>query len=88
MEHLSGTLIREVKIDFYKGLFDQSKLFRQNFSEDFISNLCVLVKEQSFVPEEVIFQEGQQVDKVYFIIKGQVEAYVRNNKLVKIYQRK
>ncbi|CAD8140670.1 unnamed protein product [Paramecium pentaurelia] len=88
MEHLSGTLIREVKIDFYKTLFDQSKLFRQNFSEEFIANLCLLVKEQSFVPEEVIFQEGQQVDKIYFILKGEVEAYLRNNKLVKIYKRK
>ncbi|CAD8147118.1 unnamed protein product [Paramecium pentaurelia] len=88
MEHLSGTLIREVKIDFYKSLFFQSKLFRQNFSDEFISNLCLLVKEQSFVPEEVIFQEGQQVDRMYFILKGEVEANVRHNKLVKIYKRR
>ncbi|CAD8060336.1 unnamed protein product [Paramecium sonneborni] len=88
MEHLSGTLIREVKIDFYKSLFFQSKLFRQNFSDEFISNLCLLVKEQSFVPEEIIFQEGQQVDRMYFILKGEVEANVRHNKLVKIYKRR
>lgn len=28
MEHLSGNLNKEVKIDFYKTLLNQSKLFR------------------------------------------------------------
>ncbi|CAD8074933.1 unnamed protein product [Paramecium sonneborni] len=87
MTHLSGTLNREVKIDFYKNLLQTSKLFRQNFSPQFIEKLCILVKEQSFVPEEIISIEGQKVDKIYFILKGEVEAYISNNKTIKIYSR-
>mgnify|MGYP001810158522 CR=1 FL=1 len=32
MQHLSGNLNKEVKIDFYKKFLEKSKLFRQNFS--------------------------------------------------------
>ncbi|CAD8158681.1 unnamed protein product [Paramecium octaurelia] len=87
MIHLSGTLNREVKIDFYKNILCTSKLIRQNFSAQFIEKLCILVKEQSFVPEEIISIEGQKVDKIYFILKGEVEAYISNNKTIKIYSR-
>ncbi|CAD8070386.1 unnamed protein product [Paramecium sonneborni] len=87
MIHLSGTLNREVKIDFYKNMLYTSKLFRQNFSPQFIEKLCILVREQSFVPEEIISIEGQKVDKIYFILKGEVEAYISNNKTIKIYSR-
>lgn len=58
MIHLSGNLNREVKIDFYRNLLMNSKLIRQNFSPQFIDKLCILVKEQSFVPEETISIEG------------------------------
>lgn len=58
MIHLSGNLNREVKIDFYKGLLMNSKLIRQNFSSQFIEKLCILVREQTFVPEENISAEG------------------------------
>ncbi|CAD8158570.1 unnamed protein product [Paramecium pentaurelia] len=87
MYHLSGSLNKEVKIDFYKNMLCASKLIRQNFSAQFIEKLCILVKEQSFVPEEIISVEGQKVDKIYFILKGEVEAYISNNKTIKIYQR-
>ncbi|CAD8067514.1 unnamed protein product [Paramecium primaurelia] len=87
MYHLSGSLNKEVKIDFYKNMLCTSKLIRQNFSAQFIEKLCILVKEQSFVPEEIISVEGQKVDKIYFILKGEVEAYISNNKTIKIYQR-
>ncbi|CAK77349.1 unnamed protein product (macronuclear) [Paramecium tetraurelia] len=87
MYHLSGSLNKEVKIDFYKNLLCASKLIRQNFSAQFIEKLCILVKEQSFVPEEIISVEGQKVDKIYFILKGEVEAYISNNKTIKIYSR-
>ncbi|CAD8060203.1 unnamed protein product [Paramecium primaurelia] len=87
MIHLSGNLNKEVKIDFYKNLLQNSKLIRQNFSQQFIEKLCILVKEQTFVPEEIISVEGQKVDRIYFILKGEVEAYISNNKIIKIYQR-
>ncbi|CAD8145901.1 unnamed protein product [Paramecium octaurelia] len=85
--HLSGNLNKEVKIDFYKNLLQNSKLIRQNFSNQFIEKLCILVKEQTFVPEEIISIEGQKVDRIYFILKGEVEAYISNHKIIKVYQR-
>ncbi|CAD8064276.1 unnamed protein product [Paramecium sonneborni] len=85
MIHLSGNLNKEVKIDFYKNLLQNSKLIRQNFSQQFIEKLCILVKEQTFVPEEIISIQGQKVDRIYFILKGEVEAYISNNKIIKVY---
>lgn len=58
MQHLSSNLKQEVKVDFYRGLLMQSKVFKRNFSCDFVEQLCLKVREQSLVPEDTLFYEG------------------------------
>ena len=38
--------------------------------------LSLKMKEKRLGPEEVIFQEGDYLDKLYFLIKGSVELFV------------
>lgn len=34
------------------------------------------MKEKRLGPEEIIFSEGDNLDKLFFLIKGQVELFV------------
>lgn len=38
------------------------------------------MKEKRFGPEEIVFLEGDYLDKLYFIIKGSVELFVNVKK--------
>ena len=42
--------------DIYGRILNNKKIFRLNFSQNFIDNLALYVKEKTFGPEEVIFQ--------------------------------
>jgi len=40
----------------------------------------LITKEQSFGPEEVIFREGEEIQKLYFLQSGEVEIFLDNIK--------
>lgn len=46
------------------------KLFKLNFSLEFLQKLAPRLKEKRVMPEEYIFLEGEAHDKICFILKG------------------
>lgn len=73
----------------YTKILNDQKVFKLNFSQDFILDMSLKMKEIRFGPEEIIFLENEYLDRLFFIIKGQVELFVNvsdseNNKLSRV----
>lgn len=79
MSQLTSELRKEVKIEIYKKIIMSSKLFNGIFSENFIKDLCSIIKEKSYLPEQKIINQGEKIDSLQFLIKGEVEFYVQMN---------
>ena len=53
---LSSNLKEELMYDAYLKKIQKIKLFKDNFSENFLKQLCLIYKECTFAPEECIFK--------------------------------
>ena len=51
------------------------KIFKK-FSRPLQEELSLLFKEKQIRPEEFIFREGEESEKVYFLLSGSVEVLV------------
>ncbi|EAR83914.2 cation channel family protein (macronuclear) [Tetrahymena thermophila SB210] len=71
-----GSLKNELASEMYIKILNDQKVFRLNFSQGFIADLSLKMKEKRLGPEELIFQERDYLDRLYFLIKGQVELFV------------
>ena len=38
------------------------------------------MKEKRFAPDEIVFNENDLIDKLYFLAEGDVEIFINNNK--------
>ena len=45
----------ELKYDAYIKYINESKILKNNFSQEFIKQICLIYKECTFAPEEIIF---------------------------------
>ncbi|EAS01567.2 cation channel family protein (macronuclear) [Tetrahymena thermophila SB210] len=78
IDSLTTELREDVQKDIYSFLFKNISFFSQNFSERLIQNMYTIVEEKQFQIDEKIFEEGQKSDKLYVIIKGQVQLVLQN----------
>ncbi|KAM3132822.1 hypothetical protein pb186bvf_015127 [Paramecium bursaria] len=84
MNKLSPSLKRELNIDIYQKYLLNSKLFKVTFSKEFIEQVCQLMQERQYTPEENIFVSHQILNEIYFIIKGEVSLSIESGKNDKI----
>ncbi len=75
---MSKTAREEVYKEFYGKILHSKKLFRFNFSEKFIDELSLRMKEVIIGPGENIYKEGDNDSRIFFIIKGEVELVVKS----------
>lgn len=47
-----------------------SKIFKNNFSEEFLNVISLNMKEKMFGPGEIVYNQGDDDHSVYFIRKG------------------
>ncbi|EWS72989.1 cation channel family protein (macronuclear) [Tetrahymena thermophila SB210] len=78
IDNLTPELREDVQKDIYSFLFKNISFFQINFSERLIQNIYRIVEEKQFQIDEKIFEEGQKSDKLYVIIKGQVQLLLQN----------
>ncbi|KAL4427264.1 hypothetical protein ABPG74_011500 [Tetrahymena malaccensis] len=75
---ISKSLRDEVNREYFGKFLNDIKLFKLNFSMEFIMKLTSHVKEKTFGPNEVIFSQGDLDRTFYFICSGQVQLYLNN----------
>ena len=68
---LNQELLRET---YYK-ILSEEKIFKLNFSEDFLKELALKMKEKQ-VSEEVIFREGDVPQQLFILMKGRLESFL------------
>jgi CRP-like cAMP-binding protein len=52
------------------------KIISDNFSEQFLEQLCQQVKKSKHSPGETIFKTGELNDKLFIILEGEIKIYV------------
>lgn len=80
INYLSDSLKEELFLESYGDFILNSPIFSNNFSYDFLSTLIKRVKEQTFMKDDIIFEENRSnptknSQKLYYIISGQVEIF-------------
>ena len=53
-------------------MFIDSDIFSKRFSKDLLRESTIMIKEKKFSPQEVIVEEGELNNNIYFIEKGEV----------------
>jgi hypothetical protein len=71
-------LKEEVLVDIYKKILKKSHLIQDNFTEKTINKLCIRIKEQKIVPDEIIFSKGDLATNLIFVLSGQIEIFLSN----------
>lgn len=79
MSQMNRNLRGEVKVQLYERYLTKSEFIRNNFSHKFIQALCLVLKEQSYHPEESLYKKGEHHNKLIMIISGSVQSYVPGN---------
>ncbi|KAL4510549.1 hypothetical protein ABPG72_004703 [Tetrahymena utriculariae] len=76
LEQLSHKLKDTLLMEANKIALRESPIFSTTFSESVLQKILPLIKEIRCTPEEIIYLKGDQDDlSIYFIEKGQVEAF-------------
>ncbi|EAS01569.2 cation channel family protein (macronuclear) [Tetrahymena thermophila SB210] len=83
IDNLTPELREDVQKDIYQHLFKNISFFQKNFSERLIQNIYRIVEEKQFQSDEKIFEEGQKSNKLYVIIKGQVQIVLQGRHTLK-----
>lgn len=79
---LSKELQKEVILNSNAQIMKQSKVFCNNFTEDFLQKICFYLKPLNFGPEELIFDENSTNPSIFFVIKGEIACFKTNLKRI------
>ena len=83
IEEFNFKIEKKKMINFFNQLYHlkQIALFKDS-SELRLIEVCKIMEKEKFKPEEIIFNEGENGDKLYLIKKGKVDVY-KNNKFIR-----
>jgi CRP-like cAMP-binding protein len=73
-----------VKKEYFGRLIKNSEMMKLNFSNSFLDELCLKMKEVTLSPDEILYSTGQIDRRLIFINKGIIEDYVLLNKNKKV----
>jgi hyperpolarization activated cyclic nucleotide-gated potassium channel 2 len=74
MSHLSEPLRAQITMHIYGRVVVSYELFRR-FDEAFIVSLTKQLQFEFYSPQDVIFEQGQVADKLFFVKSGTVDLY-------------
>ena len=77
LNSISNKLKEDVYKEFYGKILNGIKLFKFNFGQEFIEALALSMDEVVYAPGEVIFSEGEQDYRLFYIVKGEIECFLK-----------
>ncbi|EGR33189.1 hypothetical protein IMG5_060030, partial [Ichthyophthirius multifiliis] len=76
---LSKSLKEQVWLDLYQRILNKKSFFKLNFSKEFLQKLSLKMKERKIGPEEYIYQQGDNMDCVFFILSGEADQVIKKD---------
>lgn len=76
LNNLPSSMKSRIFFDINYRALMQQKVFALNFSIKFLEKLAMEMKTIKLGPEIDLYTQNDSDDKVYFILKGQVEIYI------------
>jgi hypothetical protein len=73
---LSGSLKEELLLEAHGAILNNFPMFYANFTENFLKQLLYKIKEIRLTPEDLIFEENQNNNDIYFLLKGKVQLFL------------
>ena len=78
---VSEKIKNQVYINFYGRILNQTMIFKQNFSDKFLESLALIMKEKIYGPGEIIYNQFDKDQKIFFIVEGEVQLLHENGNL-------
>ena len=76
---LSKPIRDELLLNIYDKPLKQMDCLYSNFSQGFLNSLTIYVKEVSFAPDDIIFDQNYEEKKgIYLISHGKAKIYFKN----------
>ncbi|EAR82537.2 cyclic nucleotide-binding domain protein (macronuclear) [Tetrahymena thermophila SB210] len=79
LETCSQEIKEELLKEYFGRILKTIKLIKGTFSQEFLIQLSLVMRERRFAPGEILVQKGQQMKHLFFITKGQTEYFIANN---------
>lgn len=74
---LSKPLRNELYLESYGNILRKYSIFCANFTDSFLKEAVKIIKDQRYMPNDIIFDHGENYDSsIYFIIKGKIELFL------------
>ncbi|EAR98955.2 cyclic nucleotide-binding domain protein (macronuclear) [Tetrahymena thermophila SB210] len=81
VEKLSPDLQQQININSYYPFLKNSNYFKLNFKDSILINASLKMKELTFGPGQIIFNQNDLDSKIYFILKGKVQLSINNHNI-------
>lgn len=76
---MSKSIKDEIYKDFFGKILLNSKMFKFNFSESFLKDLTLIMKEIICRPGEMVFSANEEDNRIFLINKGHVELLLEKS---------
>ena len=74
-------ITKELLYESYRSVLDKLLMFKENFSEEILKGMVLVIKELRFTPGEMIYEKGNIDDQsIYLIRKGEIELIFNESK--------
>ncbi|KRX03799.1 Cyclic nucleotide-binding protein [Pseudocohnilembus persalinus] len=64
---------KEFQVEYYGRIIKKTTAFSFSFSQSSINDLSLVAKEQIYTAGDILFNQGQQIDNLYILMKGDLE---------------
>lgn len=79
LNQLTGSLKRDVLLDIFGKIIKNEKIFKLNFSDQLLEELTLKMKEKRLAPEEIIYNQNEFTDKLFFLMKGSISFLIQKD---------
>ncbi|KAL4426566.1 hypothetical protein ABPG74_012326 [Tetrahymena malaccensis] len=79
LETCSQEIKEELLKEYFGRILKTIKLIKGTFSQEFLIQLSLVMRERRFAPGEILVQKGQLMKHLFFVTKGQTEYFIANN---------
>ncbi|EAS00821.2 cyclic nucleotide-binding domain protein (macronuclear) [Tetrahymena thermophila SB210] len=76
---IAKNLREEVQLEYFGNILQNTRIFKNNFSQDCLRALSLKLKEIMYGPGEVIFHKGELDYKIFFIQTGEVSLFLEKD---------